>query len=84
MSSISIAELRQNPAPALAAVELGQTLTVTRYRQPIARLVPTARPVVRGTDLMAALASTPVDAEWAEQLEAERAADEGDDPWVRQ
>jgi len=35
-----VAELRQNPTPALAAVEAGETYVVTRHRQAIAKLVP--------------------------------------------
>jgi len=81
MFSISVAELRQNPAPALDAVARGQALTVTRYRRPVARLVPTARPPVRGADVMGVLASTPVDSQWAQQLEAERSTDRAVDPW---
>lgn len=40
MKTITVAELRQNPAAALADVEHGETYTVTRHRRPIARLVP--------------------------------------------
>ena len=83
MTSITIAELRQNPSPALDAVEHGQTMSVTRYRKPIAYLVPAARPAVSGADAMRALAITPVDSEWATQLEDQRDADETDDPWGR-
>ncbi|MCL2804276.1 MAG: type II toxin-antitoxin system prevent-host-death family antitoxin [Micrococcales bacterium] len=81
MRSISIAELRQNPAPALDTVARGQALTVTRYRRPVARIVPVTRQHVRGTDVMQALASTPVDDQWALQLEAERSMDRAADPW---
>jgi len=84
MSTISIAELRQNPAPALNAVEHGQVLTVTRYRRAVARIVPVARSVVRGGDVMRALALTPVDDQWAIELDAERSADRAVDPWENQ
>jgi len=80
MLSVSIAELRQNPAPALDAVARGQELTVTRYRRPVARIVPATRPQVRGTDVMAALAASPVDPGWARDLEAERSMDRADHP----
>jgi len=83
MPAISLAELRQNPAPALEAVEHGQTLTITRYRRPIANLTPAARTQVSGTDVMRLLSSTPVDEQWAAQLEADRAADQGPDFWER-
>ena len=83
MTSISVAELRQNPAPALNAVERGEVLTITRYRRPIARLVPAGLPPVSGRDVMRILSSTPVDDQWATELEADRAADRADDPWER-
>ena len=83
MTTISVAELRQNPAPALDAVERGQELTVTRYRRPIARIIPAASPAVSGVDVIRALASAPVDTGWATELEADRSADRGDDPWDR-
>jgi antitoxin (DNA-binding transcriptional repressor) of toxin-antitoxin stability system len=51
MGTISVGELRQNPTSALAAVEGGETYIVTRYRRPVARLVPIARPAPRGADL---------------------------------
>lgn len=40
MKSISVAELRQNPTAALAAVESGESYVVTRHRHPVARLIP--------------------------------------------
>jgi len=81
MTAISIAELRQNPSPALDAVERGQVLTITRYRRPIARLVPAGRPLVSGRDVMRILASTPVDPQWAMEIEEDRSMDRAEDPW---
>ncbi|MGC4173745.1 type II toxin-antitoxin system Phd/YefM family antitoxin [Demequina sp.] len=43
MRSISVGELRQNPTEALAAVEAGESVVVTRHRRPIAKLVPVDR-----------------------------------------
>jgi prevent-host-death family protein len=43
MRSVSVGELRQNPTDALAAVEAGESVVVTRHRRPIARLVPVDR-----------------------------------------
>ena len=40
MKTISVAELRQNPTEALAAVEAGETYLVTKHRHPIAQLIP--------------------------------------------
>ena len=83
MTVISVGELRQNPAPALEAVERGQALTITRYRKPIANLTPVGRSRVSGNDVMRLLSSTPVDENWAAQLEADRSADQADDLWQR-
>ncbi|MBS1908115.1 MAG: type II toxin-antitoxin system Phd/YefM family antitoxin [Actinobacteria bacterium] len=47
MRTITVAELRQNPTAALAAVESGESYDVTRHRRVIARLVPAvADPVI--------------------------------------
>lgn len=35
-----MAQLRQNPTPALDAVQQGESFTVTKHQRPIARLVP--------------------------------------------
>lgn len=40
MKTITIGQLRQNPAPMLADVEAGETYQVTRHRREIARIVP--------------------------------------------
>ncbi|GAB3815951.1 hypothetical protein GCM10028820_14390 [Tessaracoccus terricola] len=40
MKTITVAELRQNPTPALDAVAGGASLTVTKHRRPVAMLVP--------------------------------------------
>lgn len=48
MKTISVAELRQNPTEALIEVEEGETYVVTRYRAPIAKLVPIDQPDVFG------------------------------------
>jgi antitoxin (DNA-binding transcriptional repressor) of toxin-antitoxin stability system len=81
MTTVSIAELRQNPAPALAEVERGKLLTITRYRKPIATITPLARSKVSGIDVMKALALCPVDEQWSEELEALRSQDRAIDPW---
>jgi len=40
MKTVSIADLRQNPTPALDAVEAGESVLITRYRKPIAEINP--------------------------------------------
>lgn len=40
MKTVTVAELRQNPTPALDAVAAGASLTVTKHRRPVAMLVP--------------------------------------------
>jgi len=84
MPSISIAELRQNPAPTIEAVESGQSFYITRYRHPVARLVPASHLAVRGVDVMRALEMTPVDENWATELNNDRDADNSEDAWVQQ
>jgi antitoxin (DNA-binding transcriptional repressor) of toxin-antitoxin stability system len=51
MTVISVGQLRQHPAAVLGAVELGKTYTVTRYRRPIARLVPETAASPSGTEI---------------------------------
>jgi len=77
MSTVSIAELRQNPTPALDAVERGETLDVTRYRRAIARLVPVVDSQVSGLDVMQVLSATLADPGWAAELDNQRQ----DDAW---
>lgn len=40
MKTITIGQLRQNPAPMLADVEAGETYQITRHSREIARIVP--------------------------------------------
>lgn len=40
MKSITVAELRQNPTPALNEVAEGESLVITKHRRPVAKLVP--------------------------------------------
>ena len=47
MKTLSIAQLQQNPAEAINEVAAGQTIVLTRHRQPVAKLVP----IADGSDL---------------------------------
>ena len=40
MRTITVAQLRQNPTEAIAAVEAGESYVVTRHRRPVAQLIP--------------------------------------------
>lgn len=42
MKTITVAELRQNPTAALAAVEAGETYRITRHGREVGRIVPPA------------------------------------------
>lgn len=83
MKTITVAQLRQNPAPALAEVARGEEYVVVRYRNEIARLVPPirARQPVSAVAVSDLFESTPVDADWAETIDQDRDADMGEDPW---
>lgn len=83
MRTITVAQLRQNPGPALAAVERGEEYVILRYRQEIARLVPPGnrREPVSAEAALEVLRETPVDTEWAAGVAHDRVADLGEDPW---
>lgn len=85
MKTITVAELRQNPTDALAAVEQGETYVVTRHRREIGRLVPPLRRAsVSATQFASIVESTPVDSDWAEELaDTRRAFDGRDNAWDR-
>ena len=42
MKTVSVRELRQNPAQMLRDVEAGESYTITSYNRPIARVEPVA------------------------------------------
>lgn len=84
MKTVTVAQLRQNPAPTLADVERGEEYVVLRYRREIARIVPRSirRTPVTAEDVAGMFASAPLDGEWGEELERDRASDVGADPWA--
>lgn len=82
---VSIGDFRRDPGPFLDAVARGESLTLTRYRREVARLVPPRdlHPRVSGAQVMEAMRVSPLpDDSWAEDLRTMRAADDGRDPWV--
>lgn len=83
MKIITVAELRQNPTQALAAVEQGETYVVTRHRREIGRLVPPVRrQKVTPADFAAILRDTPLGDDWALELaDARSAFDVARDAW---
>ncbi|KHL00079.1 hypothetical protein LK09_01715 [Microbacterium mangrovi] len=84
MKTISIADLRHDPGPALDAVANGDTYVVTRYRRPVARLVPVDRSAPpSGREAMEILRSLAAVPGWAEELRAQRAEIDSQisDPW---
>lgn len=48
MKTVSVRELRQNPAAMLREVEAGESYTVTSYNRPIARI----EPIVSSTQII--------------------------------
>ena len=92
MATISVGELRQNPAAALADVQRGQTYVVTQHRRPIAQLVPVPAPGPSGAEVMRAAEQWRREAagsvasgagftqKWLAEL---RASVVLDDPWSR-
>ncbi|MDR2895825.1 MAG: type II toxin-antitoxin system Phd/YefM family antitoxin [Propionibacteriaceae bacterium] len=84
MQTVSIAQLRQNPTRFIESVIDGESVTVTRYHQEVARLVPPTRVKTAAAEQFTALlAATPVDKGWSGEVAADRLADQADDPWVR-
>lgn len=74
MKTISVGELRQNPTRALGEVEHGESYSVTRHNQEIARLVPPCQPSSATPDQAMAvydLAPLPDDS-WERELEEDR------------
>jgi antitoxin (DNA-binding transcriptional repressor) of toxin-antitoxin stability system len=87
MKTISIAEMRHDPAHMFADVEAGETYTVTRHRRPIALIGPVSgRRKVSGAELTAAFQHVPDDGaegftqEWLADQRAEDVA-QATDPW---
>ncbi len=79
--TVPVAQLRQNPAPALKAVAEGRTLVVTNHNRPVADLVPhTERKGVSPKAFADALRRTPVDPHWLDEVTSTRLM-ESDDPW---
>jgi len=86
MKTISIAELRHDPGPALDAVATGDSYVITRYRRPVARLVPVEPTLApSGREVMEALHSLTSVPGWAEELRVQRAEidEQASDPWSR-
>lgn len=84
MKELSVAELRQNPSPALDDVERGETYVITRYRRQIGMLVPmpsAGRHLVTAADAATVYARTPLTDDWAAELQHDRAT-VAEDPWV--
>ena len=80
--TVPIAQLRQNPAPALKAVSEGKTLVVTSHNRPVADLAPHREAQgVSPSDLIAVLTRTPVDDAWSAEVADARDV-ESDDPWA--
>jgi antitoxin (DNA-binding transcriptional repressor) of toxin-antitoxin stability system len=89
MRTISLAELKQNPSAAIDGVEAGQSYQVTRYKRPVALLVPAPRRPPRGAALSewshrfkAGGDGAGFSQEWLRQARAQ-ADGEWSDPWHR-
>lgn len=87
MKTVSIGQLRQNPAPAIEEVEHGHGVEITRYRKVIARIVPAhqKRQILSGSAVMDMLKTLPTTADpgWRADIADARAEDDAQwqDPW---
>jgi len=83
---ISQRELRNNVSEVLRRAERGERMTITVDGRPVAELGPLTRPYrLAGADQLGRiLADSPVDPEWAEDLEDFREEDRAAsrDPWT--
>ena len=86
MRTIPQRELRNNVSEILRRAEQGERFTITVAGRPVAELGPTADATRGATfaELHQALARTPVDPGWAEDLARMRAEDRANsrDPWA--
>lgn len=86
MTTIPQRELRNNVSDILRRAEQGECFTITVAGRPVAELGPPERAARGGTaaDLWRALARTPVDPEWADDLKRMRDEDRANarDPWA--
>jgi len=86
MTTIPQRELRNNIGEILRRAEEGERFTITVAGRPVAELGPTAKAARGATfaELQQALARTPVDPGWAEDLARMREEDRANarDPWA--
>lgn len=86
MSIIPQRELRNNVSDVLRRAERGERFTITVAGRAVAELGPPAQTARTGSaaELLGALARTPVDTEWAEDLQRSRDEDRAAtrDPWL--
>jgi prevent-host-death family protein len=80
--TMSVGELRQNPAPMVHDVESGLSWVLTNHGRPFGVVVPYAERRWIGVDTVVDLLSLPAPAGWLDEIEAGRAADEPRDPWA--
>lgn len=82
--TISVGQLRQNPTRMLREVRTGATYTITDHGESVAAVVPRSEPRwVSSEDVGALLRTLGADEDWAQQIDADRAAEDASDPWDR-
>lgn len=80
--TISVGELRQNPTQMLREVKAGATYTVTDHGEPVAEITPRrGQRWIPSEEIRALLLDLGADADWADELEEGRSAEEARDPW---
>ena len=86
MTTIPQRELRNNVSAVLRRAEQGERFTITVAGRPVAELGPPARerPAASFADLSRVLHESPVDPQWAPDLERTRDEDRATsrDPWA--
>jgi prevent-host-death family protein len=78
---ITVGQLRQNPTQMLSDVQDGATYTITTHGRPIADVVPHATSAWVPIEAVRDFLARPGDAEWADELRAQRTEQEMRDPW---
>lgn len=81
MDQVGVRELRQNPTPALRAVEAGAEVAVTVNGRVVARLVPVESVTWVDGTRAERIYAVGVDDDWANELDRFRQDDTVDDPW---
>ena len=80
---MSVGQLRQNPTPMVHDIEIGIPWVLTNHGRPFARVVPYTQRAWTAVAEVIDLLNTPTEPSWRSELEADRAASDMRDPWLK-